>query len=293
MTSKEQIVSLEQRWVFLNLPQTHPHPHMLHPPFCSSPISSSWRPKRWWWWGVEGRMPFSPCWKLYLLCFTYSLEIELVIRKEHHGGGEPFDAGPRPPPAVHTPLPGVGMAMSLSSHIMCHSSMAPLLHPRASIGYVHDCRLSSAFTDCISRDSLLYIWPGNLTLWAHLWSFLFLHFVQWQEEQPASFITSVVLPKMFASIICTVIQPALILSGWWGGCDAGALSIAPVTGRLWAISVSLLLKLESLVFLHLVRLESQFHKPHTQFRKLILVHFSVCLEGHHCWAIKKKSYHGF
>ena len=46
--------------------------------------------------------------------------------------------------------------------------------------------------------------------------------------------------------------------------------------------VSLLLEVESLVFLHLVRLESQFHKPHNQFRKLILVHFSVCLEGHHC-----------
>ena len=154
---------------------------------------------------LAARMPFSPCWKPYLLCFTYSSEIKPVIRKEHHGGGEPFDAGSRPPPAVHTSLPGVGMAMSLSSHIMCHSSVAPLLHPRASTGCVHGCRLSSAFTDCISRDSLLYFWPGNLTLWAHLWSFLFLHFVQWQEEQPASFIISVVLPKMFASIICTII----------------------------------------------------------------------------------------
>lgn len=46
--------------------------------------------------------------------------------------------------------------------------------------------------------------------------------------------------------------------------------------------VSLFLELESLVFLHLVRLESQFHKPHNQFRKLILVYFSVSLEGHYC-----------
>ena len=26
-------------------------------------------------------------------------------------------------------------------------------------------------------------------------------------------------------------------------------------------------------------------------KKFILVHFSISLEGHHCWAVKKKNYH--
>ena len=145
--------------MFLNLPQTHPHPHMLHPPFCSNPISSSCRPQGWWWWGMEGRMPFSPCWELYILCFTYLSAIKLVIRKTHHGGGEPFEAGSGPPAAARASLPRVcPMAMSPSSHTTCchyHSSAAALLRPAASAGHVHCC-LPSPFADCISRDSLLY-----------------------------------------------------------------------------------------------------------------------------------------
>lgn len=116
---------------------------MLHPPFCSSRISSSWPLQGWWWWGMEGRMPFSPCWELYILCFTYLPEIKLVIRKKHHGGGEPFEAGSWPPAAVHTSLPRVCLtALSPSSHTTCchhHSSAAPLLNPTASAGRVHDC----------------------------------------------------------------------------------------------------------------------------------------------------------
>ena len=112
----------------------------------------------------------------------------------------------------HSHIPAPCLSHGLVAFITHHVLSLPLFRcpSAAPYSFCWTCPwLSSPFTDCTSRDSLLYTWPENLTLWAHLWSFLFLHFVQWQDEQPASFIMSVVLPEMFASIRCTVIQPLL------------------------------------------------------------------------------------